>query len=106
MKLIPVTALIIRKPTKISAGAVANPGIEINRGERISDTRNSNPVTTDESPVRPPADIPEELSTKVVVVDVPRTAPVLVAIASARRAGRMRGSFPTYPTCQLCQHIR
>ena len=45
-------------------------------------------------PVLPPADTPAELSTKVVVVDVPRTAPAVVAIASDIRAGFIAGSFP------------
>ena len=43
-------------------------------------------VVTAVSPVLPPSDTPEALSTKVVVVDVPRTAPAVVATASARRA--------------------
>ena len=91
----PVTALIIRNPTNTRAGAVAKPGIEMKRGEKIRDMRKRSPVTTEERPVRPPAETPEELSTKVVVVEVPRTAPAVVAIASARSAGRIRGSFPS-----------
>ena len=57
--------------------------------------RNRNPVTTDARPVLAPADTPAELSTKVVVVDVPSTAPAEVAIASARRAGRILSNFPS-----------
>ena len=51
-------------------------------------------VVTAVSPVLPPSDTPEALSTKVVVVDVPRTAPAVVATASARSAPLMLGSLP------------
>ena len=84
---------IIRKPTKISAGAVANEGIAVNIGAKIIASRNVIPVTAAESPVRPPASTPADDSTYVVVVDVPRTAPTDVAIASARSAGLILGSF-------------
>ena len=94
LKLISTTALTIKNPTKISAGAVANPGIVVNTGAKKIETKNNNPVTIDESPVLPPSDTPAELSTNVVVVEVPRTAPAEVAIASARRACLIRGSFP------------
>ena len=49
-------------------------------------TRNNRPVTTEARPVLAPAPTPAELSTKVVVVEVPNTAPAVVAIASARSA--------------------
>ena len=45
-------------------------------------------------PVLPPSDTPEALSTKVVVVEVPRAAPAVVATASASSAPLIRGSFP------------
>lgn len=77
---------IIRNPTKISAGAVANPGIALKIGANKMEIRNKNPVTTEESPVLAPAPTPAELSTNVVVVEVPRTAPAEVAIASASKA--------------------
>ena len=51
-------------------------------------------VVTAVRPVRPPSETPEALSTKVVVVEVPRTAPAQVATASAISAPLMRGSFP------------
>ena len=89
------TVVIIRKPTKISAGAVAKPGIAQNIGARNIDKRKSRPVTTDARPVLAPAATPAELSTKVVVVDVPRTAPALVATASARSACLILGSLPS-----------
>ena len=45
-------------------------------------------------PVRPPSVTPEALSTNVVTVDVPSTAPAVVATASAIRAPLILGSFP------------
>ena len=49
----------------------------------------------DERPVLPPAATPEELSTKLVTVDVPSAAPATVPIASARRACFTFGMFPS-----------
>lgn len=59
MKSISTTALTIRNPTKISAGAVANPGIVVNTGANIIAIRNKKPVTTEESPVLPPSATPD-----------------------------------------------
>ena len=58
-------------------------------------SRNNNPVTMDARPVLAPAPTPAELSTNVVVVDVPRIAPAEVAIASAISACFTFGSFPS-----------
>ena len=44
--------------------------------------------------MRPPSAIPEALSTKVVTVEVPNTAPTLVARASAIIASLMWRTFP------------
>ena len=46
-------------------------------------------------PVRPPSVTPDALSTKVVVVEVPKIAPTLVATASAIRAPLILGSLPS-----------
>jgi hypothetical protein len=43
-------------------------------------------TTTEVKPVRPPAPIPAADSTKVVVFDVPKMAPIDVAAASANKA--------------------
>ena len=43
-------------------------------------------VTTEVRPVLPPAPIPAALSTKVVVLEVPKIAPIDVAVASANSA--------------------
>lgn len=59
----------------ISAGAVANDGIAVKSGANNVEIRNKNPETTAVKPVRPPAATPEEDSTNVVTVEVPRTAP-------------------------------
>lgn len=80
LKSISTTADTIRNPTKIRAGAVANPGIVVNTGARKIETRKRNPVTTDESPVLPPSATPAELSTNVVVVDVPSTALLMLQL--------------------------
>ena len=66
---------------------------------KIGDRNNARPnriaVVTAVRPVLPPSDTPEALSTNVVVVDVPRTAPAVVASASARSAPLIFGSFPS-----------
>ena len=66
----------------IRAGAVANDGIARKIGDRSSDNPKRIAVVTAVSPVLPPSVTPEALSTNVVVVDVPSTAPAVVAIAS------------------------
>ena len=45
-------------------------------GENNSEAKKSIPVTTAVRPVLPPSDIPEALSTNVVTVEVPSTAPL------------------------------
>ena len=67
LKSILTIADTIRNPTKINAGAVANPGIAVKIGANKIAIRNMNPVTTDAKPVLAPAPTPAELSTKVVV---------------------------------------
>ena len=94
-KSIPATAFIIKKPTKIKAGAVAALGTKRKRGLRKRARINRTAVTMDERPVLPPAATPEELSTKLVTVDVPNAAPATVPIASARRACFTFGMFPS-----------
>ena len=81
----------IRNPTKISAGAVANEGIDVNSGENKVASRNSTPDVNAVRPVRPPTATPADDSTKVVVVEVPKTAPADVAIASDNKAGLILG---------------
>lgn len=84
----------MRNPTTTSAGAVANPGIAMNIGDKKSEIMNSTATVTAVSPVRPPSDTPAALSTKVVVVLVPNIAPIDVATASASNAPLIFGSFP------------
>ena len=90
-----VTPLNIRNPTMISAGAVANDGIDTKIGASNVETRKSIAVVSAVSPVLPPAPTPAADSTKVVVVDVPNTAPEAVATASAISAGLIPGSLPS-----------
>ena len=58
-------------------------------------SRNRMPVVMAVRPVRPPSVTPEALSTKVVVVEVPSTAPAQVAMESAISAPLMWGSLPS-----------
>ena len=90
-----VTCCIIRKPTTISAGAVAKLGIVRNSGLKNSASRKRIPVVTEVRPVRPPSEIPEEDSTNVVIVEVPRQAPTVVPTASASRTPLMPSSLPS-----------
>ena len=83
----------MKNPTKNSDGAGAKPKIAVKIGAKKIASRNKNPVTTDAKPVLAPSPTPAELSTKVVVVDVPKTAPTEVAIASANNAGLILGNF-------------
>ena len=53
-------------------------------GEKISAIRKSMPTIVDVRPVLPPSVTPDALSTNVVTVDVPSTAPAVVPIASAK----------------------
>ena len=89
------TCCIMKNPTTISAGAVAKDGIARKIGEKNSAIRKSTPTTIDVRPVLPPSAIPEADSPKVVIVEVPKIAPTVVPIASARRAPLIPGSFPS-----------
>ena len=51
----------IRNPTKIRAGAVANPGTAVKIGAKKMATRNRSPVTIEASPVLAPAPTPPEV---------------------------------------------
>ena len=74
---------------------IAKDGIDKNSGLSTIDNRNKRPVTIAVKPVLPPAATPEALSTNVVTVDVPSTAPEVVATASAIKAPLIFGSFPS-----------
>ncbi len=86
-------------PTMISAGAVTA-GTSVttaSSGENSRVTRNSAAVVTEVNPVRPPALTPAEDSMYEVVVEVPATAPPMVATASETRARLPLGSLPSSP---------
>ena len=74
-----VTLLSIYNPTITKAGAVAKDGIARKIGDKNRDNPKRIAVVTAVRPVLPPSDTPEALSTKVVVVEVPRIAPKVVA---------------------------
>ena len=63
-------------------------------GTNSAASRNSTPVTTEAKPVRPPCSIPAADSIYEVVVDVPQTAPNMVAAASIISS---RSSFSMLP---------
>ena len=64
-------------------------------GENSSATRNRTPAVSAVRPERPPSETPDADSTKVVTVEVPRTAPTVVANASANSAPLILGSLPS-----------
>ena len=74
---------IIRTPTKIRAGAVAAPGMMEAMGDKKRHSAKQMDVTKLVRPVLPPAATPDADSTKVVQVEVPRSAPTTVAVESA-----------------------
>ena len=84
----------IIKPTIISTGAVAAAGIDKNSGEKNNATTKQHATTKAVRPERPPCATPDALSTYVVVVEVPKHAPMVVAIASAINASFKRSIFP------------
>ncbi len=53
----------MKNPTIIKAGAVAQPGIATNNGDKNIASKNNIPVTTAERPVLAPDATPAELST-------------------------------------------
>ncbi len=61
-------------------------GIALTKVARNALIAKQTATTTLVRPVRPPAPIPEALSTKVVVLEVPKIAPMEVAVASANSA--------------------
>ena len=79
----------IKNPTTIRAGAVAKDGIARKIGDRNRDSANRIAATTAVKPVLPPSATPDALSTKVVVVEVPRTAPTADTLLS--RSVHIRG---------------
>ena len=80
--------------TNSRAAPVAKVGMLWASGAINRQTRNSAAAVSAVSPVRPPASTPAALSTKLVVDEVPSTAPTAVALASDSRARRRRGKWP------------
>lgn len=73
-------------PTIIKTGAVAWAGTTENIDENNMQDKNMAEVTTEDSPVRPPAPIPAVLSRYVVTLEHPKSDPVKVPQASANNA--------------------
>ena len=83
------------QPTRIRADEEAAAGIEQKIGSINRDRRKRIPTTIVVRPVRPPSATPVELSTKVVIVEVPKTAPTVVPIASDIKASEVLGIVPS-----------
>ena len=83
-------------PTITSAGAVAADGTALTNVDRNALSMKQIDTTTLVRPVLPPAPIPAALSTYVVVLDVPKIAPIEVAVASANRALSIFDLKPTF----------
>lgn len=93
---------IIITPIVTSAPVSADSGIRVNIGARKSANKNNTPVVKAVSPVLPPSAIPAELSTNVVMVEVPSVAPSVVPIASDIRASFDRGILPFLSNILAC----
>ena len=87
--------VIIKTPTKISAGPVAALGIINTHGDKKIITKKINEVTTEAKPVLPPASTPADDSTKVVIVVLPVHAPTHVPIASTKNGFWISGKLPS-----------
>ncbi len=94
----------IRKPTNISAGAVAAAGTSMNTGENINASKKSNPVTTEVNPVLPPAATPVDDSIYEVTVVAPNKEPTEVAIASDSNAFFTLITLPSLSRRLPCEH--
>ena len=63
VKSMPATAVNIRKPTVMSAGAVAKAGMAMKKGERKRERIKRTATVIAVRPVRPPSETPAALST-------------------------------------------
>src|SRR5699024_7535689 len=93
-KLISVTVDSMNSPTVTRAADVAADGIIENIGKKNAAITKHPAVERAVRPVLPPSATPDELSTKVVTVDVPTRAPIVVPTASAIRALPTSGRLP------------
>ena len=87
--------LSMSTPTKTRAPVVAADGMSRKRGAKNRAMAKSSPVEKEVIPVRPPSAMPALLSTKVVTVEVPSTAPTEVPMASAMSACFMFFTLPS-----------
>ena len=94
-KFISTTVDNINSPTVTRAADVTAAGIIENTGKKKAAITKHPAVERAVSPVLPPSATPDELSTKVVIVDVPKSAPKVVPTASAIKALLASGKFPS-----------
>lgn len=93
-KLISTTVDSMKSPTVTRAADVAAGGIIENTGKKNAAITKHPAVARAVRPVLPPSATPDELSTKVVIVDVPSRAPTVVPTASLIRALLASGRLP------------
>mmetsp|Transcript_6727 Transcript_6727/g.16396 ORF Transcript_6727/g.16396 Transcript_6727/m.16396 type:complete len:238 (+) Transcript_6727:662-1375(+) len=84
----------MKAPTTISAGAVAVVGTAANTGTKKTLRLNMAATTRAVRPVRPPSAMPAHVSLWMMVGEVPRSEPKVVASDAARKAGLLPGSVP------------
>lgn len=85
-KSISATVVSMNNPTTTSAADVAWLGIIENSGKKNAAIAKQIAVVRVVRPVLPPSATPADDSTKVVIVDVPSKAPIVVPIASESKA--------------------
>src|SRR5262245_17705045 len=89
------TSAVMRKPTRMRAGAVACAGTMPATGAKKRARRKHTPVTTEASPVRAPVATPADDSTKVVAEEAPAAPPAAAASESTRSTRFRRGRSPS-----------
>jgi hypothetical protein len=97
---------IRKKPARTRAGASAELGIMLTRGNKNRARSRSAPVNTADKPVRPPPSFPlsmprpvpepATLSTRRDTGAVPKKAATTAPIAADKKAGKSLGMSPTF----------
>src|SRR4051795_393644 len=94
-KSIPFTCVIIKNPTRISAGVAASYGTSVTSGATTIEIRKQIPVTTLARPVRAPSPTPEADSMYDVLLDTDAAPPAAAATLSTIRMRCEFGGMPS-----------
>src|SRR3954447_26662271 len=94
-KSIPFTCVIIKNPTRISAGVAASYGTSVTSGATTIEIRKQIPVTTLASPVRAPSPTPDADSMYDVLLDTDAAPPAAAATLSTIRIRWACGGLPS-----------